>query len=145
MRRATAPAAVGIALCLAIFAAPSAAAPRELFGISKGQPLVQQDFTKMRSTGVHTLRFALNWSSVQPNPGAQNFGAVDQLVGDLAARGIRPVPFIYATPPWVAKKPIRPPLGSAKKVQAWRNFLTLVVKRYQPGGTYWTGAYQQAH
>jgi polysaccharide biosynthesis protein PslG len=146
MRRAIVTAVVGIGICLAVFAVPAAAAPRDLFGITNGaQALDQQDFSKVRSTGVRTFRFALSWPSVQPNPGAQNFGAVDQIVGDLAARAIRPTPFIYGSPHWVAKKPNRPPLGSAKKVRAWRKFLALVVKRYRPGGTYWTGAYHQQH
>jgi hypothetical protein len=146
MRRTIATILVGIGFCLAVSAAPATAAPRDLFGITNGaQDLDQQDFGKLRSTGVRTFRFALDWSSVQPNPGAPNFGTVDQLVGNLAARGIRPLPFIYGSPPWVASKPNRPPLGSAKKVQAWRSFLALVVKRYQPGGGYWTGAYHQQH
>jgi polysaccharide biosynthesis protein PslG len=145
MRRAVAATVAGIAICLTVFAAPAAAVPRELFGISRGQPLNQQDFRRMRSTGVGTLRFAINWFAAQPAPGSPNWGGTDQLVGDLAARGIRPVPFIYGSPSWVAKKPNRPPLGSARKVRAWRQFLTLVVKRYGRGGTYWTGAYQQQH
>ena len=146
MRRTIATILVGIGFCLAVAAPPATAAPRGLFGVTNGaQALNRQDFSKLRSTGVRTFRFALNWPSVQPTPGAQNFGAVDRLVGNLAARGIRPAPFIYGSPPWVAKKPSRPPLGSAKKVRAWRKFLALAVKRYQSGGTYWTGAYQQQH
>jgi len=146
MRRTIATVLVGIGLCLAVTAEPATAAPRGLFGITSGaQALDQQDFSKLRSTGVRTFRFALDWSSVQPTRGAQNFGAVDQLVGNLAARGIRPAPFIYGSPPWVSSKPNRPPLGSARKVRAWRKFLALAVNRYQPGGTYWTGAFHQQH
>ena len=48
----------------------------------------------------------------------------------LASRGIQPVPFIYGSPRWVARKPNRPPLGSGRKVRAWRKFLAAVVKRY---------------
>jgi len=146
MRRTIAATIAVIGLCLAVFAAPSAAVPRELFGISNGQPLNQQDFRKLKSTGVRTLRFAINWYNVQPSPGSPKWGATDELVGDLAARGIHPVPFIYGSPSWVAKQPKRPPLGSARKVRAWRKFLVLVVQRYGRQGTYWTGgAYQQAH
>jgi polysaccharide biosynthesis protein PslG len=146
MRRAIATAVVGIGVCLAISVTPAAAAPRELFGITKGgQSLDQRDIRKMRSTGVRTFRFALNWFAVQPNPGAQNFGAVDQLVGDLAARGIRPLPFVYGSPDWVANKPNRPPLANPTQIQAWKKFLALVVKRYGRGGSYWKGPYHQAH
>jgi hypothetical protein len=143
MRRAIATALVGIGVCLPVFAAPAAAAPHELFGLSKGQPLVQRDYKKMRATGVHTFRFAINWPSVQPNSSAHNFP--DQIVGDLAARGIRPLPFIYGSPHWVASKPNRPPLGSPRKERAWRNFVASIVNRYGPGGAYWRGRYHITH
>jgi hypothetical protein len=145
MPRAIAAAAVGLGLCLAVFAAPAGAAPHELFGISKGQPLVQRDFSKMRSAGVHTFRFEINWAAVQPHKGsAPAFPTlVDPLVGNLAARGIRPLPFIYGSPRWVASKPNRPPLGSAWKERAWRNFVAAVVNRYGPGGSYWNVPYHQ--
>jgi polysaccharide biosynthesis protein PslG len=130
-----------VGLCLIGFAAPATAAPRELFGISKGAELNRRDFRKMESTEVRTLRFGLNWYAVQPRNDPPIWGATDKLVGKLAAHGIQPVPFIYGSPRWVAKKPNRPPLGSARKVRAWRNFLTLLVKRYGRGGVYWTGVY----
>jgi hypothetical protein len=145
MRRAIAVRIAVIGICLAIFPPSASAVPRELFGISKGQPLTQRDFRKMESTRVRTLRFAINWYAVQPDPGSPNWGLTDKFVGDLAARGIRPVPFVYGSPSWVAKKPNRPPLGSARKVRAWRRFLTLVVSRYGRGGNYWSGAYRQQH
>jgi hypothetical protein len=148
MRRTIAATLAGIGLCLAVFAAPAAAVPRELFGISKGQPLNQRDFRKLQSTRVRTLRFAIAWHAMQPSRGSTPlWGATDKLVGNLAARGIRPVPFIYGSPSWVAKKPNRPPLGSARKVRAWRTFLASVVDRYGRGGEYWRtgGPYQVAH
>jgi hypothetical protein len=145
MRRTIAATIAGIGLCLAVFAAPAAAVPREFFGISKGQPLSQRDFRKLNSTGVRTLRFGLIWYAVQPNSGPPQWSPTDQLVGDLAARGIRPVPFIWGTPSWVAKKPNRPPLGSARKVRAWRQFVASVVNRYGRGGEYWSGAYADQH
>ena len=143
MRRAIVTAVVGIGLCLAVFAAPAAAAPRELFGISKGQPLDQRDFGKMKSTGVRTFRFALNWSFVQPHPGAQELCRCRQARGQSRrSGGFDRFRSSTASPHWVAKKPNQPPLGSSKKVQAWRHFLTLVVNRYGPGGDYWTATEQ---
>jgi polysaccharide biosynthesis protein PslG len=146
MRKAIAAAVAGTAMGLAVFTTPAAAVPHDLFGITKGgQSLDQRDFSKLRSTGVRTFRLALDWPSVQPTPDAPHFGAIDQLVGNLAARGIRPVPFVYGSPSWVAKQPNRPPLGSARKERAWREFLALAVERYRPGGTYWTGDYPGDH
>jgi hypothetical protein len=143
MRRLIAP-LVGIVICLAVFAAPAAAAPPEQFGISKGQPLVKRDFVKMKRTGVRTFRMAINWFTVQPNPGPPKMALVDFLVGNLAARGIRPMPFIYGTPDWLAKKPNHPPLQTRAR-RAWRSFLIAIVNRYKPGGAYWRGPYQNEH
>lgn len=146
MRRTIGASLVVIGLCLAVSAPPAAAAPRELFGISRGQPLNQRDFRQLKSTRVRTLRFAIPWNNVQPRRvGPPTWGGTDKLVGNLAARGIRPVPFIWGSPSWVTKKPKQPPLGSPRKVRAWRKFLTLVVRRYGRGGIYWTGAYQHQH
>jgi polysaccharide biosynthesis protein PslG len=144
MRKAIAVAGIGV--CIAVFATPATAAPHDLFGIAKGGLSPDdQDIRKMRATGVRTFRFALSWPSVQPRRDVRNFGGVDLLVGDLAAQGIRPVPFIYGSPSWVAKRPNRPPLGSARKQRAWRKFLASVVRRYKPGGDYWTGDYLGDH
>jgi Glycosyl hydrolase catalytic core len=145
MRRGLAGTIAVVGICLAVFAAPAAAAPRELFGISKAGELTQRDFRKLKSTGVHTLRFALSWYAVQPTRNSTRWGPTDTLVGNLAARGVRAVPFVYGSPRWVAGKTKQPPLGSARKVRAWRRFLTLAVNRYGRGGSYWSGAFQQQH
>ena len=140
MRRNIAAALAGIGIVLALVATPAAAAPRDLFGLTKGkQALDTQDLNTIRSAGVRTFRFVLDWSITQPNQGADpNFDAVDARVGSLAAHGIRPLPFVYGSPSWISKKPNRPPLGSPRKQRAWRQFLAAAVTRYGPGGTYWT-------
>ena len=74
MRRAIALSVAGAALCLAVIAGPASAAPRELFGISRGQPLNQRDFNKLEATPVRTLRFAINWYAVQPRNAPPAFG-----------------------------------------------------------------------
>jgi hypothetical protein len=145
MRRAIVISVAGVLVCLAVSAAPAAAIPPEFYGISQGQPLNQRDIRKMKSTGVRTLRIALNWYAVQPTRGAPRWGATDKRLGDLATRGIRAAPFVYGSPRWVAKRHNRPPLGSLRKVRAWRTFLASFVRRYGPGGGFWSGAYQQQH
>ena len=144
MRRAIA-AVAGVGILLALSAAPAAAVPRELFGVNKAQTFNDRDLHQLESTGVHTLRFAINWFTIQSTSSPPNWGATDKLVGDLAERDIRPTPFIYGSPPWVARKTNKPPLGSTRKVRAWRSFVATAVKRYGPGGTYWTGPFRQTH
>jgi hypothetical protein len=139
-------ATAAVAVFLAAFAAPAAANGGQLFGVAKGnQAPDRSDFRKMRTSGVHGFRFVLSWDRVQPNPATTNWVATDQLIGNLAARKIRPAPFVYGSPSWVTQKPHHPPLQSAADRQAWRQFLTRVVNRYGPGGAYWSGAFQTAH
>ena len=100
----------------------------------------------MKSTGVRTLRFALNWYAVQPRRGAPRWGGHRQAAWATSPRGgSGAAPFVYGSPRWVAKRHNRPPLGSLRKARAWRNFLASFVRRYGPGGGYWSGAYQQQH
>jgi hypothetical protein len=147
IRRLLVLAAAAAALSL-ILAAPAAARGGQLFGISKGnQGPDAADFQKMRQTGVHGYRFVVNWGALQPRRGSPpRFAAIsDHLIGNLAARGIRPAPFVYGSPPWVARRPNIPPLQNLSERQAWQRFLTLFVNRYGPGGGYWSGKYRSDH
>jgi hypothetical protein len=148
MRRASAVVTAAIGVLIAASAIPAVAAsspPSQFFGIMKGQPLDRRDFRQLRSAGVASMRFAINWYAVQPHERSQNWSATDKLVGNLAARGVQPVPFIYGSPKWVAKHARQPPVDGAEDAQAWRTFLTLAIDRYGPGGVYWSGPYQATH
>ena len=135
----------GLALSL-FLASPAAAARSELFGIAQGaSSLDNWDLNKMAAARVRTERFLLNWSLVQPTQGSFDWGDTDRFVGALASHGIRPVPFVWGSPRWVAPRLKRPPLDSAKKQRAWRNFVASIVNRYGPGGTYWRGRYHVTH
>jgi polysaccharide biosynthesis protein PslG len=138
-------AAIAAIAAIALPAAATASPPTQFFGVMKGQPLDRHDFHQLKSAGVGAMRFAVNWYAVQPHRRSRNWGAIDKLVGDLAARGIQPVPFVYGSPKWVAKRAKRPPIQSAADVGAWRAFLTMAVDRYGPAGAYWTGPYRTAH
>ena len=99
----------------------------------------------MAGTGVRTDRFLLSWRAVQPSEDSFNWGPTDNLVGRLASRGIRPLPFVWGSPRWVTTSPHRPPLGTAFAEQAWSKFLRLAVARYKPGGSYWANGYLQQY
>ncbi len=145
MLKATAALLAAVGIWLAASATPNAAASTGFFGLSTGPPFDNRDIPKMRSTGVRTLRVPFVWATVQPRRTSLQWGATDRLVGDLAARGIRTVPFVYGSPAWLAKEQKRPPLGSRTKVRAWRTFLTELVDRYGPRGAYWDGGYEHDH
>ena len=70
----------------------------------------------------------------------------DQLIGRLASRHVRAVPFVWGSPQWVGNgKLAQPPIASEADRQAWRNFLNAAVARYGPGGSYWSNAYLQRY
>jgi hypothetical protein len=120
-------------------AAPaSSQPPSEFFGVDKAAPLVSPDTQVMADSGVTSVRFFLFWHQVEPSQGEFDWSQTDQIVGSLAVKGIRTVPFAYGTPDWLASQTADPPL-SPEGMQAWREFLTAAVARYGPGGTYWNG------
>jgi hypothetical protein len=125
--------------------APStaAAARSEFFGIVQGQQLDLQDLEGMGAAGIRTERHLLNWSTVQPSQGSFDWEVSDRFIGRLANNGIRPVPFVWGNPSWVAGSQATPPLESMADRDAWRDFLKAVVARYGPGGSYWANGYRQ--
>ena len=142
-----------LAVALAALAAmPSAAnaARSEFFGVAQGQfnadgQLDARDLNGMAAKGVRTDRFELGWKSVERTQGSFNWTSTDRFMGALAAHGIRPAPFVWGSPPWIASNPGRPPIDSAAHVQAWQSFLRAAARRYGPGGTYWGAPYRQQH
>jgi hypothetical protein len=132
---------LGLSLCAA---STAAAARSEFFGIVQGQ-LDDQDLQGMAAARIRTERFELGWKSLEPSQGSFRWARSDQFIGRLAVRGIRPLPFVWMSPAWVAASPARPPLDTPQDVQAWRDFLKAAVARYGPGGSYWATNYRQRY
>jgi hypothetical protein len=132
-------------LVLSLFAPSTAAAVRsEFFGIVQGQ-LDDQDRQGMAAARVRSERFELGWRSAEPSQGSFDWAPSDQFIGAHAAHGIRPLPFVWGSPPWVAANPGSPPIDTAAHEQAWRDFLEAAVARYGAGGSYWANEYQQQY
>jgi hypothetical protein len=117
----------------------------EFFGIVQGIRLDRQDFETMQETGVRSTRFLLLWDQVQPVKGSFEWGPADALVGAFASHGIRSVPFLWGSPPWVASSNAHPPLDGLEDVQAWQDFVEAAVARYGRGGIYWAKEYRQRY
>jgi hypothetical protein len=136
--------AILAALVLSLLASsPAGAARSEFYGIAQGPPFDNQDLAGLTAARVHTVRFLLFWKNAEPSQGSFRWGPTDRVVGQLASRGVRPVPFVWGSPPWVASTTARPPLATLSARQAWQDFLKRAVARYGPGGTYWSNAYSQ--
>ena len=108
------------------------------FGIVPQGQLTPGELDRMRGV-VGTLRIPIYWFEVEPRPGEYKFGELDRLLGEAAARGIRVMPFVYGSPPWLTKEANRPPHTSARGRAAWSSFLAMLVRRYGPGGSFWLG------
>ena len=132
-------------LALSLFAAPTASAQSEFYGISQGS-LDDQDVQGMAAANVRTERFLLRWKSIEPTQGSFHWAQRNRFIGQLASQGIRPVPFVWGSPDWVGSGALaQPPLDSAADQAAWRDFLQQAVARYGPGGTYWSNTYPRQY
>ncbi len=145
MQRTFAVAVTLAALSLFLLAASTAGAAvrTEFFGIAQGQ-LDPQDRQGMAAARVQTARFMLKWRDIERVRGSYDWSEKDRMIGGLAVKGIRSVPFVWGSPDvggqWDC---LVSPDGSAAERQAWQNFLKAAVGRYGPGGSYWSTKYEQ--
>jgi hypothetical protein len=116
-------------------------------GHKGGDCLSDKDLRRMSRARVRMVRWGFRWAIVQPTPGAHRWGVVDDVVGSLARRGIRVLPVMTGTPSWAARTFGTAPVDSRRARDGWRDFLEAAVKRYGPGGVYWTdpNLYRSAH
>ena len=107
------------------------------------------------ASGVNSLRVAVDWARAQPYrsladvPAAQRsefvdaggvptrFAQLDRVVGAAAARGLSVLPVIEYAPTWDAKHP-GDPASPPSSLGPFAAFLTALVHRYGPSGTYWS-------
>jgi polysaccharide biosynthesis protein PslG len=131
-----------LVLALSAIAPPAADAylPQGFIGISPQSPANSSDFELMREAGVDSVRLPLNWSSIQPlSPAVAEpvWDGFDHEVGLAAEAGIRIMPFLTASPQWVAPQPLVLPVNSVSQRSAWSSFLREAVGRYGPDGSFW--------
>ena len=151
MGRSMAGLRIRFAVLLAVLSVPlvaastASAAGTEFYGIVQGT-LDLQDYQGMQAANVHTERFLLRWRSIEPTQGSFDWTDVDNLIGQLASHGIRPLPFAWGSPTWVGSGALaQPPINSDADKAAWEDFLTRAVARYGPGGSYWGAPYHQKY
>jgi hypothetical protein len=139
---------LAIALLL-LAAAPAQAAQREVppgfMGVMADGPLLDpasvdlaREGALMREDGVEAIRVAVYWSELQPaRDGAIDWTTTDRIFAVAAANGLRVLPVMLRAPAWareVRADMASPPRGDA----AYAAFLTALVGRYGPQGTFWT-------
>src|SRR3954454_5799730 len=93
----------------------STAVPRSFYGIAQGGPLDESDFVRMDRAGVGSLRFEINWTSVETAPGNFDWSSADPTVLVAAEHPLGPLPILVGTPSFVA--PGCPPCGATIRVR----------------------------
>lgn len=88
---------------------------------------------RVRAVGVRWLREELPRADIEPVRGRYELARTDELLVELARRGIRVLPVLYGTPAWAG--PERDALP--RDLGAWRGYVAAVTRRYGPGGTLW--------
>jgi len=127
-------------------AAPAQArAPRGFYGVMwdraamNGSPTDQDaQWARMRRSGVESVRLVFSWERAQPEAGVPpDFSETDAVVERAARNRIRLLPVVLNTPGWAEKYPGRH--GSPPEFASdYAAFMSALVARYGPGGTFWT-------
>lgn len=138
----------------ATLATPSHALPANFYGVVAQGAFTEADYDRMSEAGVGTVRAQFTWPVIQQAEGrcqadAQvgvcDWSVYDDLVGDLASRGIEFFPYLLNVPRFVARDPDTPPVRSKRARNAWTGFVEAAAKRYGPGGAYWETVYPVDH
>ena len=128
-----------LALAAALLAPATAQAlPRGFFGIVPQTPLGDTDAAYMKAGGIESVRWPVNWASVQPTRKSDyDWSGFDPAVAAAARRGLTILPFIYGVPRWIAPEETTLPVLNGRARKAWQAFVTAAVERYGPGGEFW--------
>jgi hypothetical protein len=142
---------LGVGLALAALlgtAAPVAArdVPRDFYGtvldgdvLGAPTAVLAQQWPRMASSGAETVRVVFSWSLAQPVArGPIDFSATDALVAGAAGHGLDVLPVVMYTPGWARADPTAvasPPVRNAD----YTAYLTALVGRYGPDGSFWSG------
>jgi hypothetical protein len=143
MRRlliATALAALAVGLLAASSSGGTTASPpKAFFGIAPQTPLTDTDAAYMKAGGIGSVRTPFNWSLIQASPKrVYDWSSIDPVVTIAARHGLTVLPYLSATPRWLAAKSTTLPIDSARARAAWLAFVKAAVERYGPGGEFWT-------
>jgi hypothetical protein len=108
-------------------------------GVSKrGNCLSDRDLQRMSGAHLSAVRWGFRWSEVEKTKGVYNWRITDETIGALANRGIKVLPVVAGSPAWAAPTYGTAPVKTHAARKGWRKFLGAAVKRYGPGGKYWT-------
>jgi hypothetical protein len=116
---------------------------------------LSQEADRAVASGAESMRLAVDWALVQPVasmaqiPSTQRssfvsvggvpttFTTLDRVIGAAAAKRLSVLPVIEYTPSWDATHPGNPASPPAHTAP-YAAFLTALIKRYGPSGSFWS-------
>jgi hypothetical protein len=129
-------------IALLVPATAEAKVPRRWLGASFGPEYVNRysnltaELKRMRKAGVGSARFAVYWSKMQRDgPASTNFRTVDKVVSAAAKARLPLLAVVIDAPRWATADPNRP-IHTPRDPAEYASFLTLLVQRYGPNGTF---------
>lgn len=118
--------------------AAAQALPKGFFGIAPQTVLTDTDTAYMKAGGITSVRWPVNWATVQPTArGGYDWSSVDPAVAAAARRGLTVLPFLYGAPRWIAGKETTIPIDNGRARKGWVAFVKAAVERYGPEGEFW--------
>lgn len=97
-------------------------------------------FGRMAADHIGFFRGALSWGAVEAVPHRYDFGVSDGIVSQLAKHHMRFLPVFLGVPPRDSTAPSKgalPGMYPPAHPNQFAYFVSLSVKRYGPGGTFW--------
>jgi len=126
-------------LLLGLAGAPAAGAagPARFWGVVPQHTLTQAELLRLKRGGVDSVRVPVSWARVMGTPNTFDWSGLDGAVERTARARIETLPFVYASPKWVARPENTIPVRNGKQRRAWMGFLKALARRYGPQGSFW--------
>jgi hypothetical protein len=123
--------------------------------VLSSQVKLSQEVDRAVASGAESMRLAVDWALVQPVasmaqiPASQRsnfvsvggvpttFTTLDRVIGAAAAKRLSVLPVIEYTPSWDATRPGNP-ASPPVRPGPYAAFLTALIKRYGPSGSFWS-------
>lgn len=132
-----------MAVLLSAAAPAFAKTPSSFFGVMADGPLLappvdlHRETRLMRGAGVGSIRVAFYWREMQPAQGEPiDFARSDRIVAAAARAGVSALPVLLRAPSWATGGDARE--GAVPDAAAYGAFVTEVVRRYGPRGSFWS-------
>jgi Beta-galactosidase len=111
--------------------------PAGFWGVAPQTEVSEEDARYMVAGGVESVRVPVPWDAIQPTrKGGYDWSSLDKVMEVTSRAGLRVLPFLYGTPPWLGQSTTLP-VNNGRQRAAWTAFLQAAVKRYGPGGEFW--------